>query len=116
MKLLPMPVRGVAQEPMFRGDGPDIRGRSNASVIKAAKAFIQATGGSSPFSVEIVNKRCGHAVLLTITTSAIRNIDGCPGGKAARWPSIRVIFAVLERRAARVIPIRGVLPSPHRSA
>jgi hypothetical protein len=162
---------------MFRGDGPDIRGRSNASVIKAAKDFIQATRGSSPFSVEIVNKRCGHAVLLSVTTSAIRKsrwlaevhrysaldtvcedcheawviafdagreevMDCLQSGKctsllkaveyAVDDPDLRVALyrwisrrkecpvalqpgdlAVLERRAARIIPIRGTLRPPH---
>jgi hypothetical protein len=72
MTILEMLVRGAALEPMFFGQGPDIRGRSNASVIQAAKDYVQATGGASSFSVEIVNKRCGHAVLLSITKSAIR--------------------------------------------
>jgi hypothetical protein len=72
MTIVEMLVRGAALEPMFRGHGPDIRGRSNTSVIQAAKDYIQATGGASSFSIEIVNKRCGHAVLLSVTKSAIR--------------------------------------------
>jgi hypothetical protein len=72
MTIVEMLVRGAALEPMFCGQGPDIRGRSNAGVIQAAMDYVQATGGASSFSIEIVNKKCGHAVLLPITKSAIR--------------------------------------------
>jgi hypothetical protein len=72
MTIVEMLVRGAALEPMFCGQGPDIRGRSNTSVIQAARAYIKATGGASSFSIEIVNERCGHAVLVSITKSAIR--------------------------------------------
>jgi hypothetical protein len=173
MTIVEMLVRGAALEPMFRGQGPDIRGRSNSSVIQAAKDYIQATGGDSSFSIEIVNKRCGHAVLLSITKSAIRKrrwladvrrysdldtvcgdcyqawtvafeagrreaMDYLRSGKCASLleavqyavddPDLRVALyqrvsrwsecpaavepkdlALLERRAARIIPIRGPL-------
>jgi hypothetical protein len=56
MTIVEMLVRGAALEPMFCGQGPDIRGRSNAKVIQAAKDYVQATGGASSFSVEIVIK------------------------------------------------------------
>jgi hypothetical protein len=174
MTIVQMLVRGAALEPMFCGQGPDIRGRSNASVIQAAKDYVQATGGSSSFSVEIVNKRCGHAVLLSITKSAIRKrrwladvrryseldtvcgdcyqarnvafeagrratMDYLRSGRCAslleaveyavddpdlrlalyqrvsRWRDCPVgvvpsDLALLQRRAARIIPIRGTLP------
>jgi hypothetical protein len=174
MTIVQMLVRGAALEPMFCGQGPDIRGRSNASVIQAAKDYVQATRGASSFSVEIVNKRCGHAVLLSITTSAVRKrrwladvrrysdldtvcedcyqagivafeagrretMDYLRSGKCASLleaveyavddPDLRVALyqrvsrwrdcpvgvvpsdlALLQRRAARIIPIRGTLP------
>jgi hypothetical protein len=173
--IVEMRVRGAALEPMFRGQGPDIRSGSNTSVIQAAKDYIQATGGASSFSIEIVNKRCGHAVLLSITKSAIRKrrwladvrrysdldtvcedcyqagivafevgrreaMDYLCSGKCASLleaveyavddPELRVALyqrvsrwrqcpvavvpkdlALLERRAARIIPIRGTLPA-----
>lgn len=78
MSVVEMLARGTAEEPMFRGQRRDIKGKFNARAVEPAMTYSHTSGAASPLKVEIINRICGHAVLIPITKSTIRE---------RRWPA-----------------------------